>query len=63
MWDKKPYSLEEYLRPLVNDFNQIIDNRRLAGSPLTLMKIEVYAIVADSPERAFLKVIKKCKLC
>uniref|UniRef100_A0A182HIV8 Transposase domain-containing protein n=1 Tax=Anopheles arabiensis TaxID=7173 RepID=A0A182HIV8_ANOAR len=52
---KKPDSLEEYLRPLVNDFNQIIDNGVLAGAPPTLVKIEVHAIVADSPARAFLK--------
>ena len=60
---KKPDSLEDYLRPLVQDFNHIIDNGVLAGSPPTLVKIEVYAIVADSPARAFLKGNEKNGAC
>ena len=50
---KKPESLEQYLRPLVNELNGLIDNGIMLGCPLTKVCIKVRAFVADSPARSF----------
>uniref|UniRef100_A0A182HI93 Uncharacterized protein n=1 Tax=Anopheles arabiensis TaxID=7173 RepID=A0A182HI93_ANOAR len=48
---KKPDSLEQYLRPLVNDLNNLIDKGIAVGNNDTTVNIKLRAIIADSPAR------------
>ncbi|XP_041774582.1 uncharacterized protein LOC121594877 [Anopheles merus] len=52
---KKPDSLEQYLRPLVDKLNNVIDKGIAVGNNDTTVKIKVRAIIADSPARSFIK--------
>ncbi|XP_035909377.1 uncharacterized protein LOC118510980 [Anopheles stephensi] len=49
----KPKSVEQYLRPLVNELNEMIQNGIVIADKL--IQIRVRAIIADSPARAFIK--------
>ena len=49
----KPANLKEYLDPLVNELNELMEKGiKIANK---LIKIRVWAIIADSPARAFIK--------
>lgn len=49
----KPKSLDEYLRPLVEELNELIDNGiKIAKKTI---KIIIRAFIADAPARAFIK--------
>ena len=52
---KKPEFVLQYLRPLVDELNGLIDNGIKLGCPLTKVCIKVRAFVADSPARSFIK--------
>ncbi|XP_061496463.1 uncharacterized protein LOC133390970 [Anopheles gambiae] len=58
---KKPDSLEQYLRPLVDELNNLIDKGIAVGNNDTTVKIKVRAIIADSPARSFIKGKTKTK--
>ena len=58
---KKPDSLEQYLRPLVNDLNNLIDKGIALGNNDPTVNIKLRAIIADSPARSFIKGKTKTK--
>ncbi|KFB38698.1 hypothetical protein ZHAS_00006098 [Anopheles sinensis] len=55
--DSKPANIEEYLRPFVDDINEVQENGiTIGGKPVQL---RLRAIIADSPARAFIKGSKR----
>uniref|UniRef100_A0A182MTJ7 Uncharacterized protein n=1 Tax=Anopheles culicifacies TaxID=139723 RepID=A0A182MTJ7_9DIPT len=55
----KPKSVEQYLRPLVSELNEMIQNGIVIADKL--IQVRVRAIVADSPARAFIKAGTSCR--
>uniref|UniRef100_A0A182PWV6 Uncharacterized protein n=1 Tax=Anopheles epiroticus TaxID=199890 RepID=A0A182PWV6_9DIPT len=53
--DKKPTSVEQYLRPLVDEINMLYKDGIMLGSESTQTYIKIRAFIADSPARAFIK--------
>ncbi|XP_041787561.1 uncharacterized protein LOC121602871 isoform X1 [Anopheles merus] len=51
--ESKPKSVEEYLRPLVDELNGLMDNGIVIANKL--IEIHVRAFITDSPARAFIK--------
>lgn len=51
----KPSSVDEYLTPLVDELNLLMEKRIQLGRNPTSVKIKVRAFIADSPARAFIK--------
>ncbi|KAF0705243.1 Uncharacterized protein FWK35_00037581, partial [Aphis craccivora] len=53
---KKPYYIEEYLFPFIDDLNDLIQNG-FQFNNITL-KVKIKGIIADAPARAFIKQVK-----
>jgi len=53
---KKPYYIEEYLFPFIDDLNYLIQNG-FQFNNITL-KVKIKGIIADAPARAFIKQVK-----
>uniref|UniRef100_A0A182VU38 Uncharacterized protein n=1 Tax=Anopheles minimus TaxID=112268 RepID=A0A182VU38_9DIPT len=51
--ESKPKSIEEYLRPLVTELNELMQNGVEISNKL--IEVRVRAFIADSPARAFIK--------
>uniref|UniRef100_A0A182S9J6 Uncharacterized protein n=1 Tax=Anopheles maculatus TaxID=74869 RepID=A0A182S9J6_9DIPT len=51
--ESKPHSTEEYLRPLVNELNELMQNSIVIANKT--IEVRVRAFIADSPARAFIK--------
>uniref|UniRef100_A0A182I5E5 Uncharacterized protein n=1 Tax=Anopheles arabiensis TaxID=7173 RepID=A0A182I5E5_ANOAR len=51
--ESKPASLKEYLEPLVNELNELMETGIVIANKL--ITVRVWAFIADSPARAFIK--------
>ncbi|XP_040164724.1 uncharacterized protein LOC120901084 [Anopheles arabiensis] len=65
--ESKPASVEEYLRQLVKELNGLMENGIQIANKL--IEVRVWAFIADSPARAFIKGVvyfnhkKGCQKC
>ncbi|XP_049280036.1 uncharacterized protein LOC125762223 [Anopheles funestus] len=55
---KKPDSVEEFLRPFVDEMNSLIESGMNLGEKLITFSIS--AFIADSPARSFIKAVMGC---
>ena len=51
--ESKPASLKEYLEPIVNELNELMETGIVIANKL--ITVRVWAFIADSPARAFIK--------
>uniref|UniRef100_A0A182SR04 Uncharacterized protein n=1 Tax=Anopheles maculatus TaxID=74869 RepID=A0A182SR04_9DIPT len=53
--ESKPHSTEEYLRPLVKELNELMQNGIMIANKV--VEVRVRALIANSPARAFIKCV------